>query len=209
MKFRQITASAGLGMVVAPMIASAVMAAPAGFSVHRDTKGNVYFPGSDNGELQVTISGLPQTKNLTANACGIAIYKNSATKPVPSLFKLGTVAIASSSLPTQLLPKCLPSGQLEEARSSNFKTSAGDVVLVGLTPNASVQAVFDGSKIRKVKMNACGWGRISNSSTSPFSLDATFTPMGGSSSTYGDILNKTPWICKDGVTYQPIVGSGS
>ena len=208
-RLKQYAALAGSVMISIPMMASL---ASANFAPHKDAKGAIYFAGAPNAEIQVAIAGLPQTRNITANACGVAVIRNSLTRPVPATFTIGANTITTANLPTQLLPRCLTTGQLEEARTQNFKTSDGSVVLVSQTPSASVQMLFDGSKIRKLKMNACGFGRISNSSTNPFGADVKFTPQNGSEVTYGNLPTQLPWLCKDGVTYQPVaagVGGGS
>lgn len=208
---KQLVALAGLAMVAAPMVAQlSAVAAPAGFMAHKDSKGNVYVGGSPNSEVQVTLSGLEQTRNLKVNACGLAIIKNSSTKPLPASFKVGLNTITPASLPTQLLPKCGTNGQLEESRTANFKTSIGDVVFVGATPNGTIQMTLTDSKIQKVRTNLCGIGRITNSQTKPFASSVIFAPPGDSAKSYGSIPVKLPYLCsKDGTTYAPMVSGGS
>jgi hypothetical protein len=202
MKTKQFLALSGLAMTAAPLVMQlGAIAMPAGFQTHKDAKGAVYLGGSPNSEITVTIGGVEASRNLTASACGTAVIKNSTTRPVPSMFKIGTNIINVANLPTQLLPKCLATGQLEEARTANFKTSAGDVVIVGQSPSASIAMTFNEEKAKKVKINACGWGRISNSSTKPFTSTATFD-----STAYNDIPTQTVWLCRDGITYKPVSG---
>ena len=205
MKFKQLSALAGLSMVTAPMMASISMAAPSGFSTHKDSKGAVYFGGVNSGEVIVSEGNVPKTKNLKVNACGQILVKGSTTSPIPATFTVGSTTITVANLPTQINPKCnTTTGALEEARTADFKTSDGTVVLVGKTANSSVVMNYLASVSKKVKMNACGFGKISNSTTKPFAADATFTPAGGSSMTYSSIPVKAPYICgKDGTTYAP------
>ena len=204
MKLRQFAALSGLSMIAAPMVASLAMAAPSWFSTHKDSKGAVYFGGSPSSELSVTVGGLTKTKNLKANACGLALVKGSTTTPAPTSFTIGANTINASTLPTQILPKCSTAGVLEEARTSNFKTSDGTVVVVGQTANSSIVMSYLASAIKKVKLNACGFGKISNSTTKPFASTTTFMPAGGSTLSYSSISTKAPYLCsKDGVTYQP------
>jgi hypothetical protein len=203
---RKFLAAASLVLAIAPTaLMGSASAQIAGFTPHKDSKGAVYFTGAPNSELTVTMGGLNQTRNISANACGVATIKPSATRPIPAQFMIGTNTVAVASLPTQLLPKCLASGQLEEARTSNFKTADGTVVVVGQTPSASVQMSFLGGRERKVKMNACGFGKINNSSTNPFTADASFTPTGGSAITYGSLAEKAPYLCRDNITYMPMI----
>jgi hypothetical protein len=206
-KLKKFAALAGLPMVTVPtMLASIATAQSASFLPFKDAKGDVYMSGTSNSEKIVTISGLTQTRNLTANACGVAVLRSSLSRPIPTSFLIGGTTITPTSLPTQLLPKCLASGQLEEARTANFKTADGTVVLVGQTPSATVQISYAASKDRKVKTNACAIGRIGNSSTNPFTAAMSFT-IDGTTIGYGDLPVNTPWYCRNGTTYQPYAGS--
>ncbi len=201
---RKFLALAGLTLATAPTLMASAIAAPTGFMIHKDSKGAVYFGGANNGTVTVMVGNLPQTKNLKVNACGIATIRPSTTRPVPASFLVGTSSITPASLPTQLLPKCnTTTGALEESRTANFKTAEGAVVLVGLTPNGSAVMTYTGEKERTVKLNACGFGRINNSTTKPFATNTTFTPAGGSALTYSAIPTKSPFLCKNDVTYSP------
>ena len=210
MKLRQFAALSGLSMIAVPMVASLAVAKPLGFDTHKDAKGNVYFGGTNSTELSVTVGGLTKTKNIKSNACGLALVKGSITVPAPTSFTIGANTINASTLSTQILPKCSTAGALEEARTSNFKTSDGTVVIVGQTPNASIVMSYLSSAIKKVKLNGCGFGKISNSTTKPFASTTTFQIGSGPVLSYGtDIFVKTPYLCsKDGVTYAP-QGAGS
>ncbi len=192
MKLNKFFALAGLVFAIAPTaLMGSAQAQIAGFMPHKDAKGAVYFTGAPNSELTVMLGGLNQTRSVTANACGLLTIRPSATRPIPASFMIGTSTITPANLPTQLLPKCGTNGQLEEARTANFKTSEGAVIVVGQTPSASVQMSFEGGKERKVKINACGFGKINNSSTNPFTANASFTPAGGSALTYGSLTVPT------------------
>ena len=136
-----------------------------------------------NTDLSVAVGGLEATRNLTASACGVATIRPSLSRPIPATFKIGAKTINTANLPTQLLPKCLPSGQLEEARTADFKTAEGAVVIVGQAPSAAIVMSFADTKERKVKMNACGWGKISNPTANPFTGATSFRPFGATSTT--------------------------
>lgn len=208
MQLKKLSALVGLVVLTAPMFASLANAGTVSFTTYKDAKGAVYYSGTANSEVNVTIGGLPKTKNLKSNACGLSIVKNSLTSPLPASFTIGANTVTVASLSTQILPKCSTAGVLEEARTANFKTAAGDVVIVGQTPNASIAMTYLSSSLKKVKMNSCGFGKISNSTTKPFGADMTF--MDGSNTlTYSSISTKPAHICgKDGTVYAPIL-SGS
>ena len=204
MQLRQFLALVGLTVVTAPLMASLASAGTVSFTTYKDTKGAVYYSGTANGEVPVTIGGLSKTKNIKSNACGLSILRYSMTSPTPASFTIGANTVTTASLPTQILPKCSTAGVLEEARTANFKTSGGDVVIVGQTPNASIAMIYQSDVIKKVKMNACGFGKISNSTTKPFTSNVTFN-----SSSYSSLSVKPAHICgKDGTVYAPIL-SGS
>jgi hypothetical protein len=194
-----------IGFTLLPFVATAI-ATPAGFTTHKDAKGSVYVGGTANSELIVVIGGVAKTKNLTANACGVAVFKGSLTSPIPTTFSIGSNTITPATLPTLLLPRCLTTGQLEEARPSNFKTADGAVVIVGQPASAQVVANYEAADNKKVKINACGFGKINNSSTKPFSANSTFLPTGATTAlSYNSLPSQAPWLCKDNVTYRPVI----
>ncbi|MGI0494303.1 hypothetical protein ACN4EG_21155 [Alkalinema pantanalense CENA528] len=198
-----------IGVAIGPL-ASAVQvnAQPTGFTNHKDDKGNIYVGGANNGEVTIAITDAPKTKSLSVNACGVAIWRNSSTAAVPDSFTVNGSTINKASLPSALLPKCLATGQLEESRSSNFITPDGAVVLVGLTPSSSVKADYLAAVNKVVKTNACGFGKLSNSTTKPFTASQTFD-LGSGPVSFSSIPTAPAWLCRDNITYKPIVSSGS
>ncbi len=91
------------------------------------------------------------------------MLRDSASNSLTSLVSVDGATIDQTALPTQLLPRCVNSN-LEEARAGNFKTGAGEVVVVK-TPNTVYEAVYAGGRERRVTANTCGFAAINSTST--------------------------------------------
>lgn len=89
--------------------------------------------------VEVTYPNATQSRRVTANSCGLIVLRNTSTRPLTNLVSVYGAAVDQAALPQQLLPRCVD-GSLEEARTQDFKTGAGEVVLVK-TPNTVYQAV--------------------------------------------------------------------
>jgi hypothetical protein len=185
---------------------SSVSAMAAGIpsGLFRDASNNVYLMGqSPTAAVELQYEGLTATRDLKANACGLASLRGTLTNPLPTAFTVSGVAVSVASLPTQLKPGCLTTGVLEEARTANFKTAAGEVVIVA-SPNATVSISYDANKIRKAKANACGFARWSTSQTYP-NTGSQLVSFGGGSAVQISTL-PTPGsapVCRTGTLYIP------
>lgn len=158
------------------------MAAGIPSALFKDASNNVYLMGqSPSADVELQYQGLTATRDLKANACGLASLRGTLTNPLPTAFTVSGVSVSVASLPTQLKPSCLTSGQLEEPRTANFKTAAGEVVIVA-SSNATVSISYDTNKIRKAKANACGFARWSTSQTYP-NAGSQLVSFGGGSAT--------------------------
>lgn len=128
----------------------------------------VYRAGTDviisapsGSQVSVGLGSALKNRSALAGACG-EVKVNPGTTP-PATITVGTKTITIANLPTQLLPKCV-NGQFEESRTADFKTSTGQIVVVGLTPNQSVTVGVPTSTVRKVTINGCGFGTLKNAS---------------------------------------------
>jgi hypothetical protein len=198
-----------LGLTLLPLI-SAAIAAPIGFTTHQDDKGNVWFGGPNNGTVAVTIGNTERTRNLKADACGLIILRGTTAVPLPATFSVAGSPVNPATLPQQLLPKCSAAGVLEEARTANFKTVDGKIVIVS-TPNATPVMTWLADLTRNIKTNACGFGKLANSTTKPFSGSAVISIGSDTPVTYSNIPVQPTWKCdsKTGITYKPLVPFGS
>lgn len=179
-----------------------------GNSVYKVTRSNgepqvIVANQTPGARLDVIFPNATTTAKVTANACGLVVIRDSATRPANTLVSIAGAAIDQATLPTQLLPRCV-NGALEEARAANFKTGAGEVVVVK-TPNTVYDAVFSGGRSRNVTVNACGFAAISGTSAMPWSDAANKAFSIGGTAYNIDTLpaaNPEP-ICRSGQLYVP------
>jgi hypothetical protein len=126
--------------------------------IFRDVTGATFLYGLQPGEQIQAASDFAPARYITSNTCGLLIIKRSKTKPVGKI-RVAGVLTDPNTLPVQLIPKC-SDGQLEEARSTPFKTSTGDVVLPK-TANTRYQiSTLDRPPLRVLKANSCGFLRF-------------------------------------------------
>ena len=198
-----------VSLTLLPLVSTAI-AAPSGFMTHKDDKGNIWFGGPTNSTVAVTIGNTERTRNLKADACGLIVLRGTTAVPLPTLFNVAGSPVNPATLPQQLLPKCSATGTLEEARSANFKTADGKIVIVS-TPNATPAMTWLADLTRNIKTNACGFGKLANSTTKPFSGSAVITIGSDVPATYSNIAVQPTWKCdsKTGTTYKPLVSFGS
>ena len=203
-----IAASSGIAGLAAPAIA-----APPGWSDFKDSTGNIYVGAtSASGEIQLNLGNTSIKKSVKANQCGLAKIANSATSPIPSTVSVGGTSNSVASLTQRILPKCLlvnGSYQLEEARTGNFKTIEGSLILAGQTANSTVEYTATGTVSKRLRANACGWAKISSSTTSPIPGTATIQATTGavgfaSPVAVSAVVVATPWKCTNGTAFKPV-----
>ncbi|MDF5726253.1 MAG: hypothetical protein PUP91_38610 [Rhizonema sp. PD37] len=150
-----------------------------GASVYKATENNVttvYLDGTAGSRVAVDLGQVSRTISRVAGACGqITISKPKGNNSFTDL-KVDGTAIDYSALPTQTLPAC-KNGTLAEARSANFKTAHGQVVIVGKSPGASVSITVPAEATRNIAINNCGFGvlKASTGSTLPTSFKVNGT----------------------------------
>lgn len=195
---------AGLGMALAASAASAQTYN--GNTVYKtirpDGSPQIIIANRTAGErLSVTFPGAESTYNVTANGCGLIVLRDSTTRQLADLVSVDGAAIDQASLPTQLLPRCV-NGTLEEARSANFKTGAGEVVIVK-SPNTVYKAVYAGGRDRSVTANACGFATIRSTSTLDITAFPNFT-IGSTSYNLTTLADAgVEPLCRSGALYIP------
>lgn len=159
----------------------------------------VYISGTANGTASVALGYVDKFSSRIAGGCGEIRLTSTTVGMTPTIQVAGST-VTLASLPTQLLPTCT-SGSFAEPRPSNFKTAAGEVVIVGQTPAAAVLLNIPKDTSRNVKINACGFGTLKNSTS--FSIPSTFKVNGVSK-----VLSSLPNAgdgprCTSGVGYVP------
>lgn len=214
MKVKKFLSLIGLGLMSVGAIASSVAPASAipynGNDVYKVTENGqttVYISGTANATATVALGYVDRFSSRVAGACGEIRLSASSVGMTPTIGVAGT-SVTLASLPSQLLPACT-NGSFAEARSANFKTPAGDIVIVGQTPGSAVLLNVPKDTNRSVKINACGFGTLRNSTS--FSIPATFS-VNGSSKTLSSLPSamNAP-RCTSGVGYVPAswMSSGS
>jgi hypothetical protein len=116
--------------------------------VASDTPGEfiVYVGGLSGAEATISIANVTKTRKATANGCGMAKFSASDSWPTVKI-----TSVNFATLPQRIFPKCSSAGVPEEPRTENFKTMAGEVILVG-TPNADLTLTYAGSAEKKASV---------------------------------------------------------
>jgi hypothetical protein len=209
MKANKFLVMAGIGLV-----AAAAMAPLASAQMYNSN--TVYKVMRSNGTPQVIVAnrapgenltvlypGATTSRRVTANACGLVVLRDSTSNSLSDLVSVDGGTINQATLPTQLLPRCVD-GNLEEARSANFKTGAGEVVVVK-TPNTVYEAIYSGGRERRVTANACGFAAISSNSTFDWgnATNQTFS-VGGTNYNVNTLPSSSlEPLCRSGQLYVP------
>ncbi len=128
----------------------------------------VYRAGQDviisapaSSKVEVGLGSTVRNKAVLAGSCGEV--KITLPKTPPATIQVGTRTLTIANLPTQNLPGC-NNGQFAEARTADFKTPQGKIVVVGFTPNQSVAVGIPTPTTRRVSINTCGFGTLRGAS---------------------------------------------
>lgn len=152
----------------------------------------VVFSATAGSRISVSLGNTDKSTARLAGSCGEVRISVPASGDFTGL-KVDGTAVNASSLSTQTLPSCV-SGSFSETRSSNFKTPTGQVVIVGKTPGAAVAVSLPSVTSRTVTANACGFGVLKGTTTSP--LPASFM-VGATSYTVASLPDAgTPPYCR-------------
>jgi hypothetical protein len=208
MKMRKL-AWVGVGLAASAALAPIALAQTYNSNnVYKVTRSNgspqVIVANRTAGErIVVTYPNATASRRVTANACGLVVLRDSASNSLSNLVSVDGENIDQSSLPTQLLPRCVD-GNLEEARATHFKTGAGEVILVK-TPNTVYPAVYSGGRNRNVTVNACGFAAINGTSSIPWEDTANQDfEIGGTAYNINTLPEASPEpLCRSGNLYTP------
>lgn len=130
----------------------------------------VVFSGTAGSRIPVSLGSTDKSTARLAGSCGEVRISLPSSGDFTGL-KVDGIAINAATLPSQTLPSCV-SGTFSEARTANFKTPTGQVVIVGKTPGSAVAVSLPSPTTRNVTVNACGFGVLKGTSTS--ALPTTF-----------------------------------
>ena len=159
------------GLALAALGLAAIVPAASAGAAKDSYKGDIYITGfSPYSEVIATYNGIPTTKKYTASECGFVKISLNAI-PSPVSFDGGAVPSLASIPPYELvdLPKCTngqPVGTLPAGGILRYKPNPDadwPLMFTGKTPFTQYEAAWPQGKERKVKSNACGYIRLSNS----------------------------------------------
>jgi hypothetical protein len=215
MKLKQFGANAKRGAAIATLgfigatsfsgIAQASM-------IFKDSQNNLYIAGiSPQQEATFSYPGTPKVSSARANLCGAVVVRGSGGVPITGTIKVDNVSIDSSTLPTQLLPPCT-NGSFAEPRTSNFKTSDGQVVVVGKTANNFYGIETPENAIRRVRANACGLVKVAPNArfTHVASQQVEISTVSvAASGPISNLETRDAPICRGSVVYVPASWLGS
>lgn len=168
MKFKSILALLVSVGGLASNIGSAIAIPYQGATVYKAMdSGNtiVVFSATAGSRIAVSLGNSDKSTARLAGSCGEVRISTPASGDFTGL-KIDGTAIDAATLSTQTLPSCV-SGSFSEARTTNFKTPTGQVVIVGKSPGAAVAVTLPSSSTRNVTANACGFGVLRGTSSSP------------------------------------------
>jgi hypothetical protein len=134
-------------------------------------KFDVYLANQGTAEVSANLLGQTSVSSKVANACGLAVFNDSTSKP-----NSGVTGFAT--LPVQTIPTCT-AGTLAEPRTADFKTSTNQIVKV-VTANAAASITYPVTKLKKSTPRA-GLLRLSglvNGTGNDFSIGATNYDLG-------------------------------
>lgn len=149
-------------------------------TVYRAGANEIIISGTPNTKLAVNEGNYTKTISKTANACG-QVRIIPPKKGLTNLIVNGVAIDVTSLTAVTTAPRC-SNGTLKVPQTTAVKTATGTVVVPGLTPNTAISVSYDTPKIKNLAINACGFGVIKTTSTSP-TLPATITIAGTSYTT--------------------------
>lgn len=174
--------SLGIVSTIASSLAPAAAIPYQGDTVYKSTDRGipvVVFSASPGSRIRVNLGNSASTTARVAGACGELRISVPASGSFAGL-KVDGTAVDASTLPTQTLPSCV-NGAFAESRTANFKTPAGQVVIVGKTANTAVSIELPQPTVANVSVNACGFGvlrqRTGQTLPATFSTDSTSYTM--------------------------------
>lgn len=165
------------------------------FAQFKDVDGNIHFQTGLSPSQKVEYSAGELSRKITANFCGLVIVPVPTGASMPASITVDGTSVNTTTLPVQSVPQCV-NNTLKEARPANFKDSTGRVIIVGKTSGVQSIVAYPGvPSIKSITANACGYARISNSTSNP--APATFT-YAGQTYTTATLPEQIPNRCIDG-----------
>jgi translation initiation factor IF-1 len=163
LKKLSIGAVAALTFISAPALAIPYQSATV-YKTSIDGIDQIIFSATANTRVAVSIENQVRNSGRIAGTCG-EVKISSSTGDYSGL-TVDDTAVDSTALSVLTLPSCV-SGTFAEARTANFKTPTGQIVVVGKTPGSAVKVNLPSDVIRYVTINGCGFGILKATTSSP------------------------------------------
>lgn len=164
-----------VSLVVSPLSASALQYNSNTVYKVQGTNGpEIYVSATPGTRAEFDMGVVDRPAARLAGSCG-EVRINPPSGGTFDYVKAAGSNIDVAALPTQLLPSC-QSGVFAEARTANFKTPEGRIILVGFTPGSAVAVATPRAVTRRATVNGCGYARVTSSSS--FTLPDSFSYMG-------------------------------
>jgi len=204
----------GLAGAVAPMFPSLAAPPP---DVFRDSDGNVYVHGTTAAGLATNATASTSedlVRRVQAGYCGELRLSTSSSLPsIGDSWTVGGTSRARASLPSitdsDLLPTCrnatwtpalTPAITAAGGFIDNSVTGRDRVYLLGFSSGVSQEVTFnDVSETQRLRTNACGFVRISNTAANP--VPDTLTISGQSYTTTSLTVAAPPLCRREGAGY--------
>jgi hypothetical protein len=187
---------AAFGIAIAALNSPAAQAIPYGtenvYKVMKDGVTTVYVSATANSRVQLELGSVERSTARIVGACGEVRISVPSSGSWDGL-KVDGTAIDATSLATQVLPACT-NGTFAEARTSNFKTPNGQIVIVNKSVGSGVAITLPGDATRNLSINACGFGVLR--STTSTALPNSFS-MSGTNYTVSSLPDAgEPPVCR-------------
>ena len=169
--------------------------------VFKDTIGNVYVYGlSPLSTVQIGV-GVPATRQIRANSCGLVVVKPSARYPSGDI-EIEGVSLTVANLAIDTIPLC-NKGVQQEARLTPFKVVGGAIAIPGkLAEQFYTITYLNQSARRSRSSNACGFVRINNIGLgTQLGLPGTTGVI--AQFAVADIPSSKPLVCRQAKVYYP------
>jgi hypothetical protein len=181
-----------IAAVVLGSIVLAASALPAMAETRKDALNNVYINGLAPGSShEISLDGTPRTRTATANRCGVAKVSPSLAYSAATEIKLGMIVSDIPSLPVLVPGNCSSVNgiytSVNAPSATKFKDSIGAIYFQGLAPSSDQIVTYPELSVgRNIAANACGYIKISNTTSSPITSASVIRFNGNS---YGTVDN--------------------
>lgn len=167
-------------------------------SVFKDSVGNVYVHNgvAAGSRLKVELIGQPLKRRVRAGYCGqLTLRPSSASPSLGSSVTINSgTAISLTTIAVTAQPPRCSSNAFTPATNSHFKTSDGQVVLVGYTPGVLYDVAFeDVPNTFNVTVNGCNFAQIRPTETRPLTAQIAVNDM---AYTVSNLVIADPPICR-------------